>query len=206
MPNHTPVSLLFKPATYHFPCHTEIILCLLGKESDLFYADLVPPPSHLSHLILEQYQDSDLPLTSTEGMDTKRNTPLHHSVAINGAMPNNSISPQPKARTATMSRINQLSAHLKIFSLVHPCTHVSACIMNWFRYVHSSYSEDIAIPNTLSSFLQLSTDQLMTTNETLRDIHAGILEWCWEKAECRERDNKLWTASHSKINTREVLL
>lgn len=36
---------------------------------------------------------------------------------------------------------------------------------------YSFYSEEIGLP---ISFLQLNTDQLMTTNETVRDIHAGI--------------------------------
>lgn len=34
----------------------------------------------------------------------------------------------------------------------------------------SFYSEEIGSPITLSSFLQLNTDQLMTTNETQREI------------------------------------
>lgn len=42
--------------------------------------------------------------------------------------------------------------------------------MNSLRATLSFYSEEIGITITLSSFLQLNSDQLMTTNETLRDI------------------------------------
>lgn len=46
-------------------------------ESDLLQLDITATsiPSHPSHLILERYQDGDLPLTSSEGTDTKGQTP-----------------------------------------------------------------------------------------------------------------------------------
>lgn len=48
--------------------------------------------------------------------------------------------------------------------------------MNSFRDTPGFYTEEIGNPITRRSFLQLNTDQLMTTNETLGDIHTGILE------------------------------
>ena len=41
--------------------------CLLGRQSDPFGVHAVSPLSHLSHLILDRYQDSHLPLTSAQG-------------------------------------------------------------------------------------------------------------------------------------------
>lgn len=146
--------------------------------------DLVPPPSHSSHLILEQYQDSDLPLTSTEWDGHKRtHFPLHHSASSSSGMPNNPISPQPKARGQQQcpGSTAALCSFQHPLSSQHPCTHVSAYIMNSLKATLSFYTEEIGSPITLSSFLQLNADQLMTTNETLRDIHAGKWEWCWEK-------------------------
>lgn len=178
------------------------------KASDLLYVDLVPPPSHFSHLILERYQDSDLPLTSTEGTDTKGHTP--HSITQRQAVvacQTIPLAPQSKARGQELCP--ESTAALCSFEhplcLQHPCTYVSACIMNSLRATPSFYSEEIGSPITLSSFLQLNTDQLMTTNETLRDIHTGILEWCGEKEERREMDNKLRTATRSISNSREAL-
>lgn len=200
-----PVSLPFKPAKDRFPCHLGTNSCLLGNESDLLYVDLVPPPSHFSHLILEQYQDSDLPLTSTEGTDTEGHT-LHFITQRQAMVACQTIplAHGQKPRTAAMSWINR-SPHSNILSAVYPCTHVPACIMNSFRDTPSFYSEEKGSPITLSSFLQLNTDQLMTTNETPRDIHTGILEGCWGKEERSEMDNKLWIATHSKFNSREAL-
>lgn len=121
-------------------------------------------------------------------------------------MPNNPISQQPKAQDGSFV-LNQLQlpARSNILSSVCPCTHMSACLMNTFRDTPSFYTEEIGNPITLRSFLQLNTDQLMTMNETLRDIHTGILEGCWEKEERIKTDNKVWIAAHSKFNGREAL-
>lgn len=75
--------------------------CLLGRQCDPFGVHVLPPPSHLSHLILDRYQDSDLPLTYVEGLSA-----LHHSASGGGVTPNNPISPPPpgpRARSAASS-------------------------------------------------------------------------------------------------------
>lgn len=120
-------------------------------------------------------------------------------------MPNNPISPQPKARGRQLCPESTAA----LCSFKHPLlpTSMHSCVSmyNELRATLSFYSEGIGSPITLSSFLQLNTDQLMTTNETLRDFHTGILEWCWEKEERWEMDNKRWVATHSKCNSREAL-
>lgn len=174
-----------------------------GRQVDLLQLDLVPLPSHSSHLILEQYQDSDLPLTSTEGTDTKGQTPhfitQRQAVVACQTIPLGRQQLCPESTAALCSFEHPLSSQ-------HPCTHVSAYIMNSLRATLGFYSEEIGSPITLSSFLQLNTDQLMTTNETRSDIHTGMLEWCWEKEGCGERDNKRGIATRSKSNSREALL
>lgn len=147
-------------------------------------------PSHSSHLILERYQDSDLPLTSTEGTDTKGHTP--HFITQRQAMVACQTIPlagsqkpgyvAAAAAAAAMSWNNRSSPPLIWAATLLPTSmHSCVSIYNELRAAPGFYSEEIGSPITLSSFLQLNTDQLMTTNETLRDIHAGILEWSWEK-------------------------
>lgn len=94
---------------YCFSCHPESSVHLLGKASDMPRADFVPFSSYSSHLILEQYQDSDLPLTSTEGTDTKGRR-LHFLTQLQAAVARQTI---PLARLAAVSWIHHSSALLE---------------------------------------------------------------------------------------------
>lgn len=179
-----PVSLPSNLLKISLSCHPESgSSCLLEKASDLLYVDSEPPPSHSSHLILEQYQDSDLPLTSTEGTDTEGHSPhfITQRQAVVACQTIPLTQSQKPGDVGSVLNQPQLSARLEHpLSSQHPCTHVPACVMSSLRATPCFYSEEIGSPITLSSFLQLNTDQLMTTNETRREIHTGILEWCWE--------------------------
>ena len=114
-----PVSLPFKTCKrYHFSCHPETSSCLLGKVSDLLWVDLVPPPSHSSHLILEQYQDRDLPLTSREGTDTKGRTPhfITQCQAVEACQTIPLASSQKPGDSSNVLNQPQLPAHFNILS------------------------------------------------------------------------------------------
>jgi len=175
-----PLSLQSKPVkdiVFHATLRT--VYVSLGKANDLLQLDLVPLSSHSSHLILERYQDSDLPLTSTEGTDTKGQTP-HFITQRQGVVACQTIplahSQKPGDRSYVLNQPQLTAQFEQPLSFQHPCIHVSAYLMNSLRAPLSFYLEEIGSHISLSSFLQLDTDQLMTTNETLRDIHTGILE------------------------------
>lgn len=105
-----PVSLPSKPAndiTFHAtlrPAHVRV--------------DLVPLPSYSSHLILEQYQDSDLPLTSKEGTDTKGHTPhfITQCQAVVACQTIPLASSQKPGDSSNVLNQPQLSAHFNILS------------------------------------------------------------------------------------------
>lgn len=99
--------------------------CLLGRQCDPFGVHVLPPPSHLSHLILDRYQDSDLPLTYVEGLSA-----LHHSASGGGVTPNNPISP-PRTESWERSLVLNLLARPGAPALS------SACIMTHFGCLSS---------------------------------------------------------------------
>lgn len=137
----------------------------------------LPNPSP-SHLILELYQDSDLPLTSREGTDTKAHAPPPHFITLSRAEVARQTIPLPRSQQPGDGNIAALCPFEHPPSIrQHSCTYVSAYIMNSLMPArpHSAFTlRKKATAITLSSFLQLNADQLMTKNETLREIHTGI--------------------------------
>lgn len=136
-----PVSLPSKPAkSVVFQATLRPAHVSLGRRVTWLCVDLVPLLSHSSHLILEQYQDSDLPLTSTERTDTKGHTP--HFITQRQVVVACQTIPlaggQKPGDGSNVLNQPQLSAHFNILS--PPPTSMHSCV-SIYNELTQSYTQ-----------------------------------------------------------------